>query len=131
MGIDQVVAVARTVAEMTPGHGVVGRVPAIADVMLTGGLLWLALWQTRLRFAGIVAIAAGVMMAVPVSAPDLLVSADGRLAALRGVDGRLVLPPGRRSRFTVENWLRAMVIRAALLRRLRRNTPGATGSAVS
>jgi len=107
-GIDMVTAVSRTVAGLTPQNAVIGAVPVAAIILVSGGLLWLALWQTRLRLAGIVAIAAGIIVAGIARPPDVLISADGRLAAVRDEAGRLHLSAKSRNHFLVENWLRAV-----------------------
>ncbi len=48
-----------------------------------------------------------MLWAVTTPRPDLLVSADGQTAALRGADGRLAVPHVGRDDFAVEDWLAA------------------------
>ena len=65
--------------------GSVARLPLMPPLgygLLVGGGLWLCLWQTRLRWAGVVPIVIGAGLALTATPPDLLVSADGRHAAL-------------------------------------------------
>ncbi len=65
----------------------------------------LRLWRRPWRLAGGVAILAGLASVTAGAGPDLLISGDGRLAAVRGADG--VLMVSRRSdAFVRETWLR-------------------------
>ncbi|MBO9622876.1 MAG: ComEC/Rec2 family competence protein [Sphingomonas sp.] len=58
--------------------------------MLAGGL-WIALWRTRVRWAGALPLAAGLVWALLTPAPDLLVTGDGRHLAIRTRDGGFAL----------------------------------------
>lgn len=106
-GIDLVLAVAREVASW---EGAVRIVPAFSTwslgVMTLGGL-WLALWRGRWRLWGIAGIAAGMLLAPVTPQPDLYVSRDAGMAALRGDDGSLTFLRRPSSRYVAERWLRA------------------------
>jgi competence protein ComEC len=65
--------------------------PTAAFALIVAGGLWLCLWRTRLRWAGLLPFAIGAVWALSTSAPDLLVTGDGRHLALRGEDGRYAL----------------------------------------
>lgn len=65
--------------------------PAGAFALVIGGGLWLPLWRTGWRWWGVLPAAAGVIWAAMTPAPDLLVTGDGRHAALRGADGEVAL----------------------------------------
>ncbi len=107
-GIDRITTIPEFVAGITPAAtSVTGSIPTVAVVTLTAGMLWLALWQTRLRLFGLAAIVIGLALAQTGSRPDILISADGRLVAARGEGGRLSLAGKSRSRLTRGNWLRA------------------------
>ena len=72
------------------------------------GGLWLCLWRGRWRRWGIVGIAAGLIGLVwPHPGPDILISEDGRLMAVRAADGGLAMSSMRTDRFTRDIWLRA------------------------
>ena len=76
-------------------------------IAATGGL-WLCLWQTRLRLWGVAGLAVGMIaLAWPRPGPDILISEDGRLMAVRAADGGLAVSNLRGERFTREIWLRA------------------------
>lgn len=68
-------------------------VGSLALVMLGG--LWLILWRTRIRLAGLAMVAVGGAAMLIAPAPDLLVTGDGRHMAVRQADGRLALLRGR------------------------------------
>jgi competence protein ComEC len=106
-GIDWIIAVVLWVAHLP---GAVGRMHAfgIGPVLLcTAGLLLLSLLRTPLRLSGAPIMLAAVLWAVMTPQPDLLVSADGQTAALRGSDGRLAVLHVGRDNFAVEEWLAA------------------------
>jgi competence protein ComEC len=55
------------------------------------GLLWLMLWRGRLRLAGLPVALIGLLLVASASAPDILVTADGRHVALRTEAGGYAL----------------------------------------
>ncbi len=70
--------------------------------------LWLCLWRGRWRLWGLAGLAAGLIGLVwPHPGPDILISGDGKLMAVRSVDGGLALSNMRGERFIREIWLRA------------------------
>ncbi len=80
----------------TAGHapGAVALLPGMANgafALMLGGGLWIALWRTRLRWAGALPFAAGAVWGLLTPAPDLLVTGDGRHLAIRGGDGSYAL----------------------------------------
>ena len=88
--------------------GAAVTVPAMSAtslIVITLGGLWMALWKTELRMAGIPLVGLGLLMAVGFQQPDILVSAEGKLVAVRGDDGRYHWS-GRTPRYTVETWNR-------------------------
>ena len=85
-------------------------VPAIslaAVLTLAFGLLWLTLWSTRLRWIGLLPIAAGFLMGSTGIRPDIVVARDGLSLAARGPDGRLAVMGKGASEFVVAQWLQA------------------------
>ncbi len=109
-GVEAVLWVARTVASW-PGAAL-GAVPlpAWGLACCALGLLWLCLWQTSWRLAGVPVLALGLVSGgpgpLPDALPDALVSADGRLLALRAGGGFFVERRPGAQRFTQEIWLR-------------------------
>jgi competence protein ComEC len=74
--------------------GAVAALPAMpggAYALMVAGGLWLALWRTRGRWAGLVPLVVGGIWALTTPAPDLLVTGDGRHLAIRVGGGRMAL----------------------------------------
>lgn len=83
LGISGILAVAREVASW-PGAAL--RLPAMPGwgVAACGlGLCWLCLWRTRLRLLGVLPLALGLASPWLTRPPDILVSPDARLVAIR------------------------------------------------
>jgi len=106
-GIDWIIGVVLWVAQLP---GAVGRIHTFGSGPLllgSAGLLLLCLLRTPLRLSGALVAVAAILWAVTTPRPDLLVSADGQTAALRGEDGRLAVLHVSRDDFAVEDWLAA------------------------
>ncbi|MFN3890545.1 MAG: ComEC/Rec2 family competence protein [Beijerinckiaceae bacterium] len=104
-GVGFMLHVAGWVAELP---GAVRMTPSFgpgALVLMALGLLWLTLWQSRLRWLGVAISASGVALAVTARQPDLLADARGQALAYRGVDGRLHALNPRGDYFTLAQWL--------------------------
>jgi competence protein ComEC len=106
-GIDWMIAVALWVTGL-PGSVGHMRAFSIGPLLLaTAGLLLLCLLRTPLRLSGAgLAVIAG-LWALAAPAPDVMVAGDGRTAAIRGADGRLVFLASGRDTFAVKDWLAA------------------------
>jgi competence protein ComEC len=102
------IAVVNDIALMTshlPGAAVdLPAMPPLALVAFTLGGLWLCLWRQRWRRYGLIGMALGIALAALHRPPDLMIDGGGRLAALRGADGRLVFSPSRADRRARETW---------------------------
>jgi competence protein ComEC len=106
-GIDWIIAVVLWVAQLP---GAVGRIHAFGTgplLLAAGGLLLLCLLRTPLRLSGVAMALAAALWVVMTPRPDVLVSADGQAAALRGHDGRLAVLHAGRDDYAVEDWLAA------------------------
>ena len=102
-GIDAVLWVARGVSAWPSATVAVPHMPEWGLAILALGLAWLGLWRSRLRLAGIAAIALGLASPALVRPPDLLVSADARLIALRTGEGGFVQSKSG-AKFTESAW---------------------------
>ncbi|MEI9850683.1 MAG: ComEC/Rec2 family competence protein [Sphingomonas sp.] len=74
--------------------GAVAALPAMpggAFALIVAGMLWGALWRSRLRWLGAAPLAIGLGWALATPAPDLLVTGDGRHLAIRVAGGRMAL----------------------------------------
>ena len=98
------ISLAQTTAAM-PGAVVrMPAMPAAAYGLIIAGGLWLTLWRTRVRWWGAGSMAIGLVLALVAPLPDLLISADGRHAALRLEDGRLAFLRPRTGDFLRNMW---------------------------
>ncbi|MBI1205896.1 MAG: DUF4131 domain-containing protein [Azospirillum sp.] len=104
-GVAGIDAIARVTATL-PGASL--RFPAMPGegllAIVLGGV-WLVLWRRRWRWWGAVAVIAGFATVPLAPRPDILVSGDGKLMAVRGADGGLLLSRRSRSSFAVATWL--------------------------
>ena len=106
-GIDVVVTVAREVSGWPGAVALVRATPVSALVVIALGGLWLCLWRRRWRLFGVPVMALGLALGAWRSeVPDILVSGDGRLMAVKNADGRLSLSTRRVARFAGDIWLR-------------------------
>lgn len=98
------VLLAETIAAL-PGAVVrLPMMPPLAFGTLVAGGLWLALWRSRARWWGAPVIAVGMVISLATPPPDLLVSGDGRNAALSLIDGRLAFLRTRTGEFLRDMW---------------------------
>lgn len=105
-GVEAILAVAKLVAGWGGSVALFPAMPAWGLATLTLGGLWLCLWRTRWRLAGVPLILLGLASIATQRTPDVLVSGDARLVAVRGADGLLQLSTTRAGRMTRETWLR-------------------------
>jgi competence protein ComEC len=106
-GIGWMIAVATFVASLP---GAVGRIPAFgigAVLAGTAGLIVICLLRSPLRWSGIALLVLTVFLALRTQLPDVLVASDGRIAAVRGADGRLRVIRTGSDDFAVRDWLAA------------------------
>ena len=103
-GAHAVVWVARATAALPEATFRVPHIPAWGLCVFSLGLAWLGLWRTRRRLLGVMLMAAGLITPLLDRPPDLLVSGDGRLIAVRTAQGGFLqqLPGG--SKFTRDAW---------------------------
>lgn len=83
--------VARAAAKAPGSVAMLPGMPAGAFGLMILGLLWLMLWRSRMRFAGLAPMAMGAAWALTIPAPDLLISGDGQHLAVRTPDGGVAI----------------------------------------
>ena len=83
--------IARTVAAAPGAVTALPVMPLAAFGAMVAGGLWLAIWRTRWRYAGLVPVAIGAVWTIATPVPDLIVTGDGRHLALRGDDGGVAI----------------------------------------
>ena len=106
-GADRLLDVAAFTAGLPHAVRPVPALPAAFLVLSLGGLMWLCLWHTAIRFLGAVSLAAALTVAaVSPAPPDLLVDAGGRTIAARTAAGAYIVSGGRAGSYTLERWHR-------------------------
>jgi competence protein ComEC len=91
VAIDALLSLAHWVATAKGAVALMPSMPAWAFGSMVAGGIWLCLWNTRMRFAGVFPAAAGAFAAILSPTPDLLVTGDGRHLAVVGRDGTPLL----------------------------------------
>lgn len=104
-GIGFMLRVAAWVAEMPGAVRMIPSFGAGALISMTLGLLWLTLWQSKLRWLGLALSLTGAVLAFGARQPDLLADARGQALAYRGADGRLHALNPKGDYFTLAQWL--------------------------
>ena len=106
--VGKAMAVLVVVADATaaaPGSVIrLPMMPGLAYAFIVAGGLWLALWRTRWRWWGGGVMLIGLVVAVVTPPPDLLISGDGRNAALRLSGDRLGFIRPRTGDFLRDVW---------------------------
>jgi competence protein ComEC len=103
-GADAVLWIGRTVSALPAATLMVPHMPSWGLVAVALGMAWLGLWRTRLRLAGIFPLLLGLCSPLLDRPPDILLSADGRLAALHARGAMFVLQGNGFSGFTQDAW---------------------------
>ena len=104
-GTDLVIAVAERVAGLPAATEILVAPPAWALAAMAAGGVWLCVVRGRVRFAGLAALGIGALAATQMAPADLVISGDGRLAAVRLDQGGYAFSTLRRGRFEREGWL--------------------------
>jgi competence protein ComEC len=128
-GIDIVLDAARFVAGLPNAVSLVPAMSTAGLVVAALGGLWLCLWRYRWRYIGLVGVLIGVGSVFLSTAPDVLISEDGRLMAIRAREGDLVLSTLRREKRTARIWLSQAGQRDAESWRARNETIQCDGTA--
>jgi competence protein ComEC len=111
-GVEAVLWVGRSVSALPEATLSVPQAPPWGLAVLSLGILWLGIWRTRLRLLGVPIILLGLLSPLFVRAPDILVAADGRLAAFRVGETMFVQRQKGGSAFTRDAWQQMWAIAA-------------------
>jgi competence protein ComEC len=107
LGIDWMIAVALWVASL-PGS--VGRMSAFGVgplLLCSAGLILVCLLRSPLRWTGALLMAVASLWAIRVPLPDVLISGDGQVVAVRNTAGTLSVLKTGNDAFSVREWLAA------------------------
>lgn len=85
-----------------------GAIPLGAVLVLTAALALLTMSSSAVRWCAAPLVLAGGLLLAARDLPDVLVSEDARLVAVRLADGNLAVNRARPRAFTLENWQRAL-----------------------
>jgi competence protein ComEC len=114
LGVEGMLLTARWVAALPGASVLVHPWPGAALALLAAGGLWLALWQQRWRWLGLLPCAAALVLVLLSRPPDLLVDRSLGMAAVRHQGGGVTLIEWRRDRLVRETWLRHLGIAVPL-----------------
>ena len=107
-GLSLVTLVSDRIAALPGADAIMARPSAAAMVLMAAGFVWLAMIAGPLRWAGLLLMLAGGVLALrPPAMPDLLITRAGENVAFMSEQGLLVPAHARRARFSVEKWLAA------------------------
>ncbi|MGE0093673.1 MAG: ComEC/Rec2 family competence protein [Alphaproteobacteria bacterium] len=104
-GVQIMIDVAREVASWPSAVIAMPTMPTTALVLITLGGLWLFIWRRRVRLLGLAPIALGILLSILARPPDILVSGDAKLVALRAPTGGLAVWSAGGGKFETERWL--------------------------
>ena len=82
-GVDVILAIAHGVSDLPAATVALPAMPGWGLCAFALGLAWLSLWRTRPRLLGVVPMLAGVLSPLLTVPPDLLMSPDAKLIAVR------------------------------------------------
>ncbi|MEP3279170.1 MAG: ComEC/Rec2 family competence protein [Stappiaceae bacterium] len=117
IGVEAIVDIAHRIQLIAPDSGILPKFSPVGLVLMSFGLLWLCVWQTAIRFAGILPILLALYMASGAVPPDIIFSDQGKKIAARSVAGELMIGVRRKTDFIGENWLTANGISESLASR--------------
>ncbi|MSO70783.1 MAG: ComEC/Rec2 family competence protein [Alphaproteobacteria bacterium] len=104
-GLDLINACARAVAAWPGATHLVPALDSWPLPLAALGLVWLCLWKRPWRLLGVPVIAGAVFLGLRAPPPDVLVSDDGGLVAVRAVGGGLLFSTTRSHGFDRLVWL--------------------------
>ena len=102
-GVSAMVAIAQWVAAIPYAQSYVRAMPGWGVSLMILGMVWLMLWQRRVRLLGLAMVAVGALSWLSVRTPDMMISHDGKQVAGR-IAGELVVLRGRAQSFIPSQW---------------------------
>jgi competence protein ComEC len=112
-GTDAILWVAHTTASWPAATFDVRHMPAWGLAATGLGIAWLGLWRSPLRLVGVPVIALGLASPLLARPPDLLVSADARLIAVRIGNGMFLQSISGAQHFTRDAWMQYWAVAVA------------------
>jgi len=87
LSIDLLLWLAHTVGKASGAVATLAQMPGWAFALIVAGGLWLCLWTSRIRLAGLIPMAIGATAAAAAPVPQLLITGDGTHLAIVAKDG--------------------------------------------
>jgi ComEC/Rec2-related protein len=106
VGVDIMLDIAAYFAAL-PLTGATGAMSVTSLVLMSLALIGFCILTSRLRILALPLAGFGLLFLGFGNAPDIVISEDGKLVAVRDADGNLYLNRSRPNRFTAQNWVRA------------------------
>lgn len=103
-GIDAITAIAKGVTSWPGAVLTLPSMPAWGIAIAAAGGLWLAIWRRRWRWWGILPLVFGLLSAGFERPPDILVSGDAKLVAVRAADGSYLPSKAKGEHATSDSW---------------------------
>jgi competence protein ComEC len=103
-GAAAILWIGRSVSALPSATLMVPHMPQWGLACVALGMAWAGIWRTRLRFAGVPVLALGLLSPALIRPPDILLSADGRLAAIHAGGDMFVEQRDGFSGFTQDAW---------------------------
>lgn len=100
VALDAMLGMAHMVADAPGSVASLPTMPTAAFAIIVLGGLWVLLWRSGVRWWGLGAILFGLLWAIQVAPPDVLVTSDGRHVAVRMLGGGYALLRERAGDFT-------------------------------
>lgn len=105
-GVELLIEIANWVSSMEGSSGVWKSFPAVDLALISFGMLWLFLWQTRWRALGFAPIFLGVFLATQTPTADIFIKENGKLWAVN-LGGELHIS-NRRKTFASKGWYKSI-----------------------
>ncbi len=100
IALDAMLGMAHVVADAPGSVASLPTMPTAAFAIIVLGGLWTLLWRSGVRWWGLGGIMFGLLWAIQIAPPDVLVTSDGRHVAVRMVGGGYALLRERAGDFT-------------------------------
>lgn len=106
-GVGLMMQVSHWVADLPGSTRYIPAFGGGAVLLMALAILWITIWQTWIRWAGLVFALAGVGLCLLYPKSDVLVDARGEVVAYRGATGQLEVMNAKANLFGVSQWLTA------------------------
>ncbi len=103
-GIGVIVWITAHIAQWPDALMRIHPMPSASILLIAAGLVWLCIWRSAARLAGLPVMALGMVVALMARPPDVLVSPDARLIALRSGPSVFLATQRKPDRFVLEQW---------------------------